>query len=178
MQNPKERIEYIHVSLRIPAELKTDLEGHARNQLVNFNSLVNRVLVKYTSFDRIAEHVGAIPLNGRLFAGMLENVPREEMERLGKELGSDLIQETFQFLGLEYDIRGLIKHYFEPMSMFSGWYKFTIVGTGPNRRLMFQHAFGPKWSAFLKAYVSSIIKAATGLDVRALADNHILTIYC
>jgi len=178
MDYPKSRVEFVHISLRIPMIVKNDLEQDARRQRTNFNSLASKILTKYTSFDKIAEHIEAIPINGRLFSGMLSEVPTEDLERLGKELGPQLIKETFAFLDLKYDIDGLIEHYFDPMSSFSTWYIFTLAGIGPNRRLMFKHSRGPKWSAFLKAYISSIINAATGIEPRAIIDDRLVTVYC
>ena|GEM_PF-2301431 len=176
--NGSDHIRHVHISLRIPVSTKDSLEKDVKRQHTNFNSLASGILAKSTSFDKIAEHIDAIPLNGPLFSGMLEDAPLEHLESLGKELGAELIKETFVFLDLEYDIEGLIQHYFEPMSSFSKWYTFTVAGSGQNRRLMFKHSRGPKWSAFLKAYVSSIIKAATGIEPRATADNHLVTVYC
>ena|ERR1700733_3466338 len=178
MINQKERVEQVHISLRIPVSTKENIERDVMREHTNFNSLASKILMKYTSFDKIAEHINAIPLNGPLFSGILEDVSVEHLEHLGKELGPKLIKQTFAFLDLEYDIDGLIRHYFEPMSSFSGWYSFTVAGNGLNRRLMFQHSHGPKWSAFLKAYISSIIKAATGVEPRVTADESLVTVYC
>jgi len=140
--------------------------------------LATRILMKYMRFDRLTEHLDALPVNGRLFAGLLEDSSIERLERMGSVLGSELIKETFVFLGTEYDVDGLITHYFEPISAFSNWYTFSVVGGATSRRLMFKHPHGPKWSAFLKAYITSIIKAASGVEPRGTADDHIVVINC
>jgi hypothetical protein len=168
----------IHVSLRIPASTKESLDSDASRMQISFNALAARVLSKYTSFDKIAEHLQAIPVNGPLFGQMLEDVPVEHLELVAKELGPELIKQTFAFLDLEYDLDGLIRHYFNPMSEFSGWYKFAVAGTDRTRKLMFQHPHGSKWSAFLKIYVSGIISAATGVNPRSTADHRLVTVYC
>jgi hypothetical protein len=134
--------------------------------------------MKHISFDIITEHVRAIPINGPLFSGLLDATPIEVLERLGTELGPKLIKQTFVFLDLDFDINGLIQHYFEPMSSFSGWYEFRLVVTEKNRKLMFKHSHGPKWSSFLRAYISSMIRAATGTELRIITDEELVTVYC
>jgi hypothetical protein len=178
MERLTERVEYVHVSLRIPLPAKNSVDEEARQQHLNFNSLVSKILEKHISFDKIAEDLNAISLDGLLFSEMLEAEPLERLEQLGEELGAELVKQTFVFLGLEHDIYGLIRHYFETMAAFSGWYSFAIVGSGSNRKLMFEHHYGPKWSAFLKAYISSIIRTATGSEHRVTMDDSIVTVYC
>lgn len=140
------------------------------------NALTVNILEKYISFDRIAEHVGVIPLNSVLFSKMLEDITPEEMEEIGRELGPRLIKGTFAFLDLDYDLDSLIENYFEPLGAFSRWYSFNIAGTYPNRRLLFEHAHGPKWSAFLKNYITSIIKSSTGTEPRVLVSDGLITV--
>jgi len=178
MAEPRDHVEYIHVSLRIPVPTRNRIEEDAKHQYTNFNSLASKILTKYTSFDKIVEDVDAISLSGRLFSGMLEDTSEEHLVRLGKELGSELIKETFAFLDLEHDISGLILCYFEPMSSFSKWFTFTMAGSGPSRRLMFMHSRGPKWSVFLKAYIASIIKTSIGVEPRVIVEDHLVTVYC
>jgi hypothetical protein len=142
MSNPTERVEYVHISLRIPVTVRRALEKDAKRRHMNLNSLAANVLSKYITFDKIAEHVQAIPLSQQLFSGILEDVSVDHLVLLGRDLGPRLIRQTFAFLDLEYDVDGLIRHYFEPMSYYSRWYTFTVGGSGQNRRLMFEHSRG------------------------------------
>ena len=162
---------FVHVSVRLPSELRDQLRIEAKRSHNNFNSLINDVLEKHVSFDRITEHVRAVPVNLYLFSEMLRNVPVEQMEAVGKELGPRLIRQTFTFLGIEYDLESLIQYYFEPVGAYSRWYSFNMAGRPPNRKLMFEHQYGRKWSAFLRYYVGGIIKSATGNEPRITVDD-------
>jgi len=142
------------------------------------NALVGQILAKYASFDRIVEHVEAVPLNKLLFMGMLDGIEIGEMERLGRELGPRLVKQTFAFLSLEFDVEGLIQNYFLPVSTYSRWYSFNVSGSGVNRRLLFEHPYGPKWSAFLKQYITGIIRSATGSEPRITVDEGLVTVFC
>jgi hypothetical protein len=170
--------KFTHISLRVDSEIKIQLEREAMRRRINMNALVNLVLSKYASFDDIIEHTEAVPLNKFLFLGMLGGTQIEEMERIGRELGPRVVKQTFAFLGINFDLGGLIEHYFQPVSTFARWYSFNIVGSGANRRLLFEHQYGRKWSAFLKQYIGGIIKSATGTEPKIVIDNGLVTVFC
>lgn len=170
--------KFEHISLRVDRETKAQLEKEARQRNINLNSLVNLILSKHVSFDRIVEHTEAIPLNKSLFIAILDNIQIEELERIGRELGPRVVKQTFAFLGLDFDLAGLIEHYFQPVSTFSRWYSFNVTGSGANRRLMFEHQYGRKWSAVLKQYIGGIIKSATGTEPKITVDDGLVTVFC
>jgi len=109
---------------------------------------------------------------------MLGSIQIEEMERIGKELGPKVVKQAFSFLGLSFDLEGLIEHYFQPVSSYSRWYSFNVVGSGTNRKLMFEHQYGWKWSTFLKQYIGGIIKSATGTEPKIVIDEGLVTAFC
>jgi len=170
--------KFDHVSFRIYSEVMTTLDREAERLRVSVNSLVNQVLSNYTAFNRIVEHMQAVPLNRALFTQMLEAIEISAMERIGRELGPKIVKQTFKFLNLDYDVDNLIKHYFQPVSMHSRWYVFNVAGSGSNRRLMFEHPYGPKWSVFLKGYLGGIIKSITGSDPRITVEDGLVTAFC
>jgi len=79
------------------------------------------------------------------------------------------------FLDIDFNLDELIEHYFEPVSSYSGWYTFNTAMHGANRILMFRHSYGPKWSAFLKQYIASIIKSATGIEPEVTIEDGLVT---
>jgi hypothetical protein len=130
---------FVHVSFRVPSEVKAGLDREAKRRDINVNSLANQILAKYVSFDRIAEHVEAVPLNKSLFTGILDKIEADQLERLGRDIGPRLAKSTFTFLNMDFDLDSLILRYFEPVSMYSRWYSFNVAGNGANRKLMFEH---------------------------------------
>jgi hypothetical protein len=170
--------EFDHVSFRVRSKTMTVLKTEADRLGVSVNSLVNQVLSNYALFNRIVEHMEAVPLNKALFTAMLDAIEMSEMERIGKELGPTIVKSTFRFLGLDFDLDSLIEHYFQPVSMFSRWYVFNVAGSGSNRTLMFAHPYGPKWSAFLKTYLAGIVNAATGSEPRITVEDGLVTVFC
>ncbi len=178
MENLNPNGKFVRTSIRILGKLKTNLKQEASGREMSLNALINSVLERHVLFDRILNHVNAIPLNGPLFTGMLDGVPVDQLEKMGKDLGPKLIKETFVFLGLSYDLENLIESYFRPLSAYSGWYRFfNVSGSGRGRKLLFEHPHGLKWSIFLKHYLAGIIKAATGTEVRITIEEALVIIY-
>jgi hypothetical protein len=109
---------------------------------------------------------------------LLNNVEVSELELLGRELGLRLVKKTFAFLNLDFDLDGLIKYFFRPLSTYSRWYSFNVAGSGTNRKLLFEHPYGSKWSAFMKHYLAGIIKSSTGMEPRITVDEELVTVFC
>jgi hypothetical protein len=166
------------MSLRVDKRIKTRLKEEADERGINMNALANLILSKHVLFDSFVEYTESVPLNKLLFVRMLEGNQIDEMERIGKELGPKVIKEAFAFLGLDFDLEGLIKNYFQPVSSFARWYSFNVVGSGANRRLMFGHQYGRKWSVFLKQYLGGMIKSATGTEPRITIDDGLVVVFC
>lgn len=169
--------KYVHVSFRIPVELKSELEKEAKRHIINLNALTIQVLSKYVTFDRIEENLEAISLSKSLFVGMLDKVETSEMEFLGRELGSKLAKQAFAFLNLDFGIEGLIEGYFRPLSLYSNWYNLNVVGVGANRKLLFKHQLGPKWSVFLKAYLAATLESATGKKPTITVTDGLVSVF-
>jgi hypothetical protein len=70
-------------------------QEEATRQNISVNLLANRVFSKYVHFDSIAERMGAVTINRPLFMGMLDEVPQEKMECLGKDLGKSSKTQFF-----------------------------------------------------------------------------------
>jgi len=169
---------FIHVSLRLPERLRNQLKKEAKHRNITLNSLINAVLSKYISFDKIVEGTNAIPLNGPFFREWLEITSTDQMESIAKNLGPKVVRQSFAFRGIDFNLDNLIEFYFEPVSAHSGWYLFNTYFEGTSRKLIFKHSHGPKWTAFLKLYVASILRSATGTEPEVTIEDEILTFTC
>jgi hypothetical protein len=87
-----------------------------------------------------------------------------------------VVKQTFAFLNLDYDLDALVERYFQQLSTHSRWHSFNMKSKGADRKLMFQHQYGPKWSAFLKEYIGGIIKSAIGMEPRIVVSDELITV--
>jgi len=169
---------FIHLSLRVPVRLMNRLKEESRHRNITLNSLINGILSKYDSFDKILEGTKAIPLSGAFFVELMEIATIDEMESIAKRLGARVVRQTFAFQGIEFDLENLIGFYFEPLSTYSGWYSFNTYFVGTSRKLIFKHSHGQKWTAFLKLYITAILRSATGTEPEVIIEDEVLTFTC
>ncbi len=177
MEYLKPRRRFVHASFRIPLDLKEKLETEAEAKNDNLNALVNQVLAKHVTFDLMAEHTGTIVLEKLLFSEIIDRVTTDELEAIGKELGPKVVNQWYGFLNIRNDFDSLIRHYFRPMSAYSGWYRFNSVGSGSSQRMMFEHEYGPAWSAFLKQYVAGTIKSIMEVEPKVTTKEGLVILH-
>ena len=61
------------------------------------------------------------------------------------------------------------------MGSYSGWYRFNVIGSNPDK-LLLEHEYGPNWSVFLKQYNAALIKSVAGVEPDVKADDSLITI--
>ena len=164
--------------MRIPASVRVDLNREAKRRHITPNSLINAVLAKYMSFDKILEATKAIPVSEALFERWLAITSLEEMEDIAKSLGPKVVRQSFAFQGLEFNLDNLVEDYFEPLAEHSGWYQYNSRFESGRRKLIFTHSHGPKWTAFLKRYHTALLRAATGSEPEVMMEDEMLTFTC
>jgi len=169
---------FVHVSIRVSAKLRNRLNREAKHRHITLNSLINSILEKYDSFDKILQGAKAIPLSEAFFAEILEITPTEEIENIAKKLGAQVVRQSFASQGIEFNLDNLIEFYFEPLSEYSGWYQFNWSSAGTSRKLIFTHSHGPKWTAFLRRYYGGVIRSATGDEPDVTVEGSVLTFTC
>jgi len=169
---------FIHISLRLPERLRNRLKEEADHRKITLNSLINTIISMYVSYNRILEVSEAIPFSGALFQEWLEVTSSDHMEGMAKKLGPSVVRQIFAFQGIDFNLDNLIKYYFEPLSANSGWYLFNTYFEGMSRKVVFRHSHGPKWTAFLKRYIGSIIQSATGTEPEVTIEDETLTFTC
>jgi len=169
---------FIHISVRISAKLRNRLKREAKRRHVTLNSLINEILARHDTFDKILETMKAIPLSEELFRAWLQRTSQEEMEGMAKNIGPSVVRRSFASRGIEFNLDNLIESYFEPLSDYSGWYQFEWDFVGASRKLIFTHSHGPKWTAFLRRYYAALIGAATGAEPSVTVEEGVVTFTC
>ena len=169
---------FVHVSVRLSARLRNRLNSEAKHRHITLNSLINALLEKYVSFDKILQGTKAIPLSEAFFGELLEIVSIEEIETIAKGLGAKIVRRSFASQGIEFNLDNMIEFYFEPLSEYSGWYQFNWRLAGTSRKLIFTHSHGPKWTAFLRRYYAAVIRSATGIEPEVTVEEGVITFTC
>lgn len=66
------KVRTVTRTLRIPAELESDLEKHSRENGISFNALVTRILTKHSEWEQFALGLGVAPISKKMLVSALE----------------------------------------------------------------------------------------------------------
>jgi len=167
---------HVHISLRIPTDMREELLREAYKQGINFNALGNRIMEKYLSFDRMAERDRSVVMEREVLSAILDKVAVQDLEEIGREFGPRLVKESLFFYGISPTLHDLVTKYFEPAGKYSGRYDFNLVGTSSQPRMVLVHRYGEKWSILLKEYMAGAIESILGGRPRIEAGPDFVTI--
>lgn len=176
MQNLDNRKRFSHLSIRVSAALRKDLEKEIRRQGITVNALVNRVLERYLAFDRMADYDHSVVLERGCFAKIVEKMEGGDLVQIATSLGPKTVKRGFAFFGITPTLDNLVSKHFEPTGAFSDRFELNTSGEAPNLKLVLTHEYGPKWSEFLAEYYNKAIEST--LKVRPLirVEDDIVTI--
>jgi hypothetical protein len=148
-------------TFRIKAELDDVLKNEAERQGVSVNHLVNSVLQKYASFDRLARNGNFITLTKHVFGEILKDIPLERLAQAGDNAGQKDIRDVLDMLGLPKDYESfthIVTKLFgaSDRAMWFNCYR----SIQENRAFLhLQHDLGRGWSVFLQHYFLSYLKS-------------------
>ena len=125
---------------------------------MHLNAYVNRIFAKFTFLDETIEESKRVVFQKEFLTRIIPLVPSKDFAELGRYFGSQVLKPSLEFSGGAANMSDLSKHYFLPMGIYSGWYRAKVVKTPSGRKLVLQHDYGPKWTAFLKEYYSAALK--------------------
>ncbi|MGA2876523.1 MAG: hypothetical protein ABSE82_13415 [Nitrososphaerales archaeon] len=166
----------IHVNFRIDAAYKGILEEGARRRDIHLNAYVNHILGKFIFLDGIVEESQHMVLRKEIFARIVALGSAEDLVVVAGDIGRDFLKSALAFASVEANMDDLVRRYFLPMGIYSGWYRSKVVKTPSGNKLILQHDFGPKWTAFLKEYCAVVIKSLIHDEVSIVAHDGILEI--
>jgi hypothetical protein len=170
----EKRPSSIHVNFRIETAYKDILEEGARRRDIHLNAHVNHILGKFIFLDGIVEEAQHMTLRKEIFARVVALGSAEELCEVARNLGRDFLNPALGFANAGTSMHDLVMNYFLPMGIYSGWYRSKTVKTSSGDKLIIQHDYGPKWTAFLKEYYAAVIRSLGHDDVSIVAHGGLL----
>jgi len=166
----------VHVNFRIAAAYKAVLEEEASKRDMHLNALVNHILAKFIFFGSIIEESNRVVFQKDFLTRIIPLISSDDFDEIARTLAIAVLKPAITFSGMPISMNDLVKNYFLPMGMYSGWFQARIVKTPSEYKLILQHEYGPKWTAFLKEYYSVAIKSLALREVSVVAADGILEI--
>ena len=146
MSNKKKKT--VGRSFRIDENLLNVLNEEAEKQGVSVNSLLNKLLQKY-SYLRFMLRYGAITVTRKGFSNILECCPDEALREKGLNAGSTIAKDLLLTMGLSPDYSFVVCLVEKLLSEFAGWFECDHH-VKPDKEIMhLRHDLGRKWSIYI-----------------------------
>jgi hypothetical protein len=164
-------------TFRIKAEWDDILKKEAERQGISVNHLVNSILQKYSSFDRLARSSNFISLTKHVFMEILKGISLESLAQAGENTGQKDIQDILDMLGLPSDNESFthITSKLFGASDYAAWFNCYRSVQENRTFLHLQHDLGRGWSVFLQHYFLSYLKSLD-IDCEAKVYDYALNL--
>lgn len=150
-------------TIRIAHELDNFLQKDAEASGINVNTLITRIITKYTEWDRYADKFGFISLPRDAFRFFLGIMDEDKLKEFAIEYGSAVSKEFMMFRFKKVDAKTAL----EVISLFckyAGNAEYDVVTNGKGYTVTLHHDLGEIWSRFLGYIVAEgMIKSVVGI---------------
>ncbi|WXG47241.1 MAG: hypothetical protein WED05_11375 [Candidatus Atabeyarchaeum deiterrae] len=157
-----ERKKTILRTIRITQELDDLLKVDAQESNLSVNALIDKIMMKYTEWDRHAKKFGFVSLSSETFRSILNEVDDSGAERLGLNLGGSVGKALTMFWFRKVNL----ENFLELISLYgkyTGDFTCQITQNGKGYMITLHHSLGRKWSVYLKNFISEFIRTVTGV---------------
>jgi len=162
-------------SFRIDEEWLNVLNEEAEKQGVSVNSILNRLLEKY-SFLRYMLRYGAITLTRKGFASLLECCPEDKLRENGRNTGSKITKDLLLTMGAPPTYDFTVFWIKKLLSDFAGWFECDHHIKRDKEILHLRHDLGIKWSIYLEAAASETFNSILGKKVTTEISDSSVTL--
>ena len=147
-------------TFRIRAEWDDFLRSEAERRGISVNVLMNLILRRSASFDKLARGYNVISLTKRAFREVIKGIPVEHLALAGEKTGANDIQNILDIIGIpsNYDsFDYLVTRHFggSDNAMWFSCYRHFHKNVDV---FHLQHDLGRGWSVYLQNYFLSYLK--------------------
>jgi hypothetical protein len=161
-------------SFSLDSELLRNLKVAARREGVSENAFVEGLLSDRVRIDPVYHAVQSIVLDKQTFSSVLGMTHSEGLDIVGYNLGKSgytLARELYQSNGVEL---GFVE-YITWVLQKAGWFEIEGAEVRPER-ITLHHAFGPKWSGFVKSYLEGAYEVVSRERLQMEAAESYVTV--
>lgn len=164
-------------TFRIRKEWDDILQEEAARQGVSVNVLLNKILRKFSLYQRWADKNNDINLSQQTFREILRKVPIESLAEAGSNSGASDAINIVNALGLTLDYESFIylirEHFGGPY--FARWFQCFYHKQGDIDVFHLQHDHGRGWSVYLEKYILAYLKSMTDTDAKTKIYEYAVT---
>jgi len=152
-------------TVRLDQELDSILRDDADQSNLTVNGLINRIMTKYSEWDRHAERFGFVSFARQTFKSILEEVDDCKIEQIAFNAANTTLKAVTLFWFKELTAETLVKT-ISNYAKYSGLAASEIKVEGVQCTMTFRHDLGRKYSIYLKTVINQFFKTGLGVVPR------------
>ena len=153
------------------------IQEEADKKDITLSSMLEQLVRDYISFYRWVEAFSSVVFSPNTIKAIVDELDEDKLKAIGERVGKTSILESFLIKGDTFT-RGMADYQIiEQMGRYSHW--FTATKQDPSKPYLFiQHSRGPKWTAFVEAYITSFYSNVLDIKVESkrIGDNLMIRI--
>jgi len=165
-------------TVRIDEAYDDVLRYEADRQGISVNTLVDRILRRYSVSYRFFENLGALTISPHTFSDMLAVLKEEEIRAVARLAGMERPKELILKRGLPLTYENAVWYVTELLGDNSGWFRTTYYEREEGDIIHLSHNQDVGWSIFLKEYIGAFFKEVIGIipDAEVVGSSVTFTI--
>lgn len=151
-------------SIRLSKELDEAVRKEAADRNLSFNALVNRVLTRFTEWDRHAERFGMLATTREGLISLFEAIPEARLKSISESFAERTTPELLDSWEGMTDARGLVS-FLESYSRYGGLGALSVQDHGSSIGIRLHHRLGWKGSVVIAGWLGSFFERILGQEV-------------
>lgn len=132
------------------------------------NSFLGQIIRRYTQYGRFHTNGSTISLSRETIISLISDFSDDLIEDIGERAGRSQIEQSLLQRGLTLNLENLIWYVDQVIGEYSGWFRCDHYKDNGIDNLHLSHNNSRKWSVFLRAYITAILKEAVDKPVNSV----------
>lgn len=153
-------------TFRLPAKIIDALSQEAERQGVTVNVVGNQILEEWTEWGRFIKRFPHLVLSRVTFAGMLETISRENVEKLARESAMWAPRTLLHLMGREPTNSDILDYFIKKAaSKYGGLFDYDSHVSPEGEYYLIRHDLGEKGTVFIKSHLETLLSTYLGLTI-------------
>jgi hypothetical protein len=176
-RRPHKKKKTITRTFRIRGEWDDVLQEEADRQGVSVNVLLNKLLRKFSLYQRWADRNKDMSLPQQTIREILETIPVEKLADAGAKTGASDAINIVNAMGLNFDYNSFVYLVTEHLGgpHFARWFQCFHHTQGNIDIFHLQHDLGRGWSVYLEKYILAYLRSITDTDAKTRIYDYAVT---
>ena len=143
------------ITFRINSDVMRKINANAEQEDISLNTLINRILKRYSEWDMYEGKAGMIPVNRRVIKTLFEGLSKEEVVKMSREVAKNEVYNIALFMKgkSKLDVDSFISWF---LSRMKNCTEITENKENYNKTYILKHDLGENWSLYHKTVLDSI----------------------